>query len=235
MKKYKLTNNKIEWFGRTLYQIESLINFGNVHVGDKGGYIEKEENLSHEGKAWVYGDAKVYDNAKVYDDAYIKDDAEVRGNAHVFGCASISGQSLVDDNAKVSNNAAVSGNSIVCGNAIVYSAAWLNGAFVCENAEVCHAWLQPGAHIGADAKITKLADFFYIHDIAFMPFTITAYKNKNGEIIISGVNLRNYSFDEFVEEVNGWCTNNKASKKDKVYKVIIELIKIYFDGEGWTK
>ena len=47
MKKYKLTDEKIEWYGRTLYRIIALISFGDVKEGDLGGFIEKEENLSH--------------------------------------------------------------------------------------------------------------------------------------------------------------------------------------------
>lgn len=42
---------------KKLFRIKALISFGNVKVGDMGGYIEKEENLSQ------YGDAKVYGNA----------------------------------------------------------------------------------------------------------------------------------------------------------------------------
>lgn len=62
-KKYKLTDETIEFNGRTLYRIEALKDFNNVRAGDKGGYIEKEDNLSHDGDAWVYGDAKVCDKA----------------------------------------------------------------------------------------------------------------------------------------------------------------------------
>ena len=52
--------------GRKLFQIEALISFGNVSKGEKGGYIEKEENLSQVfGNAWVFGDAWVYGNARV--------------------------------------------------------------------------------------------------------------------------------------------------------------------------
>lgn len=36
-----------------------------IHLGDLGGWIEKEENLSHEGKAWVCGDAKVFSASHV--------------------------------------------------------------------------------------------------------------------------------------------------------------------------
>ena len=77
MKKYKLTKEKIEHNGRTLYRIEALIDFSNVKKGQKGGFIEKEDNLSHEGKAWVY------DNACVYGDAWVSGNARVYGNAWV--------------------------------------------------------------------------------------------------------------------------------------------------------
>ena len=48
-KKYKLTDETIEVNGKTLYRIEALKDFSNVKKGDKGGFIEKEKNLSHLG------------------------------------------------------------------------------------------------------------------------------------------------------------------------------------------
>lgn len=71
MKKYKLTNESIERFGRTLYRIEALKGFGNVTKGDKGGHIEKEGNLSQDGDAWVYGNAMVYGDARVSGDVKV--------------------------------------------------------------------------------------------------------------------------------------------------------------------
>lgn len=58
-KKFELTSNFKVFLGRKLFQIRALISFGDVKEGDLGGYIEKEENLSHDGNAWVSGDAKV--------------------------------------------------------------------------------------------------------------------------------------------------------------------------------
>ena len=87
--KYKLTENKKERNGRTLFQIESLIDFGSVKAGDLGGWIEKESNLSQVGDAWVYnnarvsGDARVYGNARVYNNARVSGNAEVSGDARV--------------------------------------------------------------------------------------------------------------------------------------------------------
>ena len=83
-KKYRIDyTQKIEEFGRTLYRIVALADFGSVTTGDQGGYIESEKNLSQSGNAWVYDNAIVYDNAEVYDNARVYDDARVCGNAEV--------------------------------------------------------------------------------------------------------------------------------------------------------
>ena len=79
MKKFELTNEFItNSYGVKLFRIKALIEFGNVKAGDLGGYIEKEENLSHMGDAWIYGDAQISGNARVSGD---KDYAY----AHGFG------------------------------------------------------------------------------------------------------------------------------------------------------
>ena len=61
--KYKLTENKKVINGITLYQIQALKSFNNVKINDLGGWVEKEENLSFYGDAWIYGDARVSGNA----------------------------------------------------------------------------------------------------------------------------------------------------------------------------
>ena len=75
MKKYEFTGEtkQIELLSRTatLHRIRAVVEFGFVKVGDLGGWIEKEENLSHVGKAWVCGDAEVWGNAKVCGDAEV--------------------------------------------------------------------------------------------------------------------------------------------------------------------
>lgn len=61
---------------RKLFRIKALISFGNVRVGDVGGYIEKEENLSQSGNAWVSGNAEVFGNARVSGDAEVSSNAD---------------------------------------------------------------------------------------------------------------------------------------------------------------
>lgn len=64
MKKFELTTEtKINICGKKLFRIKALISFGLIIAGEKGGWIEKEENLSQYGNAWVFGNAEVYDNA----------------------------------------------------------------------------------------------------------------------------------------------------------------------------
>ena len=92
MKKFKLTSEFIvDISGVKLFRIKALIEFGNVKAGDLGGYIEKEENLSHMGNAWVSGNAQVSGDAQVFGDARVFGNAWVSGDAWVSGNAQVSG------------------------------------------------------------------------------------------------------------------------------------------------
>ena len=69
MSKYRLlTDDTIEARGVTLYRLQALRNFGGVKVGQLGGYIGGESNLSQCGHCWVSGDARVYGDAQVWGD-----------------------------------------------------------------------------------------------------------------------------------------------------------------------
>ena len=121
MKKYELTEETLTVSGKTLYRIRAVRDFGFVKTGEFGGYIEKEENLSHFGNAWISGDAWVYGDARVSGNVWIYGDARVSGNARVFGNAWVSGDARVSGNAWVYGNAEVSGNAWVYGNAEVFN------------------------------------------------------------------------------------------------------------------
>ena len=123
-KKYELlTDDTIDYFGRTLYRIKAKIDFGDVKKGQLGGFVEKEKNLSHYGNAWVSDDAWVTDNARV------SDNAMVSGNARVSGNACASDNAMVSDDAMVSGNASVSGNARVSDlcDVIVFKNHWSSG------------------------------------------------------------------------------------------------------------
>ena len=76
MKKYEFTGEVKVVFGITLHRIRAAVSFGIVIKGELGGWIEKEENLSQNGDAWVYGNAKVYGDAEVCGDAEVYGDAD---------------------------------------------------------------------------------------------------------------------------------------------------------------
>ena len=79
MRKYKLTKETKVFRGITLHRIQALKSFGNVSKGDLGGWIEKEENLSQEGNAWVSGEAKVSGTNRLVGNAVMS------GSAILFG------------------------------------------------------------------------------------------------------------------------------------------------------
>ena len=97
-----MANAKFEFTGETkteggilLRRIRAVVSFGCVKAGEIGGWIEKEENLSVSGNAWVFGNASVSGNARVYGDASVFDNASVSGNARVYGDASVCGDARV--------------------------------------------------------------------------------------------------------------------------------------------
>ena len=93
MKKYEFTGETktVPFLFKdvTLHRIQAITSFASVVAGELGGWIEKEENLSHKGDAWVYSNAKVCGNA------------EVRGNGVVRGNAEVRGDAVVSENAEV--------------------------------------------------------------------------------------------------------------------------------------
>lgn len=137
MKKYELTSERISHHGRTLFRIRALYDFHTVKKGELGGFVETEENLSHESRAWIGGEAKVYDKAKVFGEALVYDFAEVYGNAKVFAYGEVHEHAKVYENATVFNKANVYGKAKIYGEAVIFDKAEVYGeAEVFEKAQV---------------------------------------------------------------------------------------------------
>ena len=136
-KRDTLTEETINGRDRTLYRIQSLRDFSNVKKGDKGGFVEKESNLSHYGDCWICDNAKVYGNAIICDNARVYNNAEIYGNAEVYGYT------------MVKNNVKVYGDALICGDTLVY-----------DNARICgNAVVYGKARICRDAIITSNSDY----------------------------------------------------------------------------
>ena len=110
-KKYILTNETLNHDGHILHRIQSVSTFGNVAGGDLGGWVESEDNLSHDGLCWIADDAKVYDDANVCQNAKVGNKAIVFNQAKVYGDAWVGGEAIVFGGAKISGYAWVSGNA----------------------------------------------------------------------------------------------------------------------------
>ena len=165
-KKYKLTDETINLNGATLYRIEALKDFGEIKKGDKGGFIESENNLAHEGDAWVsdnahvYGDACVFDNARVYNNAFVSGYAQVYGNAFVYGNAWLYDNTRVCGYAWVADNARVYGDANVCDDSSVFGSAC-----VYDNARVYgNALVRGYACVCGDAEISNKSDYIFFQN-----------------------------------------------------------------------
>ena len=98
-KKYELYKSEAKAIkGHTLFRIRALrdIPLFGVKTGDFGGFIEYEDNLSHDGNAWVE------DGAAVYGNSLIARDTLISGQAIVYN-SKLWGRMLVDGNAEISN------------------------------------------------------------------------------------------------------------------------------------
>ena len=102
MKKYEILmdeENTIKYKGRTLYRIKALRNFGDVTKGDIGGFIQHEDNLSHDGNCWIYDDAKAMDNSAMYGNSAMYHNSRMHDNTKMY------------DNSTLYNNSTMYGNS----------------------------------------------------------------------------------------------------------------------------
>ena len=207
MKKFELTSEFVtNIFGTNLFRIKALVEFGDVKAGDLGGYIEKEENLDHDGDAWVSG------NAQVYGDAWVSGNAQVSGNARVSDDAQVSGNARVYGNAWVCDDAWVYGDAQVSGNARVYGNAW-----VCDD-----AWVYGDAWVSGDA------DYAYAHGFGSINRTTTFFRLKDG-----GVGVRCGCFygtlQEFRDKVQ---KTHGETKKAKEYLMLADLMELRFKEEN---
>ena len=141
MKKYKLVKEE----EGTLFRIIALRDFSDVKKGERGGLIQSEDNLSHEGDCWVYENAVISGDALVSENAVISGDALVSGNAVIFGYALVSENAVILGTAQVSGKARVFGNAVISGNAWVYDEAELTG----------DAWVYDEADLTGNARATK--------------------------------------------------------------------------------
>ncbi|WP_130893111.1 polymer-forming cytoskeletal protein [Paraprevotella xylaniphila] len=224
-KKFELTDKfVINAFGIGLFQIKCTKSFKYANEGDLGGYVEKEDNLSQYGDAWVSGDAQVYGDAQVSGDAWVSGDAQVYGDARVSGDAWVSGD------AQVYGDARVYGKAWVSGDAQVYGKAWVSGdAQVYGDAQVSgDAWVSGDAQVSGDARVENNHMHCGFDCFGSCNRHTHAYKTKGNKVEITCGCFRG-SLEEFEKKVE---ETHKGTIYEKQYKAIINLIKIKFGIDG---
>ena len=200
MKKYELTEETTNIFGKTLHRIRATRDFSNVHAGDLGGFIEDERNLSHDENAWVGDEARVDGNALVYGNAWAYGEARVSGNALVGGDARVGGKALVGGDARVGGNASVSGDAWVGGNALV----------------------SGNARVGGNALVKGPRDIYWISCIGSRDGTTTFFRNANNGISVS-CGCFYGTIDEFAAAVTKTHGDNEHAQ---AYRHAIEIAKL---------
>lgn len=125
-----------------LYRIQALKTFTKpggynpvVHVGELGGYVESEDNLSQEGNCWLFDKARVKDGGKVLDDAIVYDKCLVSKNSIIRGRSVVGGHCFVT-NQSVIIDSRLEGNVIVNGHSTVHSGAYLYGEIGVDQSDV---------------------------------------------------------------------------------------------------
>lgn len=125
-----------------LYRIQALKTFTKpggynpvVHVGELGGYVESEVNLSQEGTCWLFDRARVNDGGKVLDDAIVYDKCLVSKNSIVRGGSVVGGHCFIT-NQSVIIDSRLEGNVIVNGHSTVHSGAYLYGEIGVDQSDV---------------------------------------------------------------------------------------------------
>ena len=179
--KYKITDETTKYLGRTLHRIEALCTFDDVKIGDKGGFIESENNLSQEGTCWVYNNAKVLEQAVVSGDACIYDNAVVCGNALVYDNAEVTTKATIRGNSKIYGNASISEHAIIVNKAQVFDDACIIGyATIRHNAKV-YGYAEISGH-------SDISDYAEIYDNAVIKDLSYIYgKSKvSNHVVVSG-------------------------------------------------
>lgn len=162
-----------------LFRITLLRDIGRLKRGTRGGLIESEKNLSHDGGCWVDEDSTVTGNAVVMGNSKIMEshiygsamvdtkglvmfskvygDAKILHSAEVIS-AEVSGKAVIKDTASIDGGknqvVTISENAVISGSSIVAGQAVVRGNSVVTD----KATVSGKAIVAGDSKITERAN-----------------------------------------------------------------------------
>ena len=131
MKKYELTDETKVYMGKTLHRIRALIDIPNdfviVKTGELGGWVESENNLSHNGTCWVYDNGRAFEDAKIYQHGAVIDNGQVYDSGRVFGNGWVCDNGRVFGYGQVYGYGRVRGNGRLFGEGRVFGQGVIDG------------------------------------------------------------------------------------------------------------
>jgi hypothetical protein len=199
VKKYELTDETIKHDGHILHRIRALKPFeaanglGDVRVGELGGWAESEDNLSQDGRSWIFDDAKAFSNARIYENGAINQTACAKENAQIYGSAFASGQVLLGKNTQIYDNGCAYGsvwfdNVRIHGEANVGGDGHILGSFRDNKSEI-NIYGDADFQLSSDhdyifggAEIFSSRHFMSVAPIGEDGFTLIAYRTKDNDI-----------------------------------------------------
>lgn len=132
MKKYRLSDETRLWQWQdgerqcvaTLRQLIALVDFNDVSCNSRGGWVEDDETLAHDGECWIYDQnsvafagARIGGNARLTRTCVVSHQARIEGNSWIDG-ACISHGARISDNVTIQQSD-VRGECHIYGNARV--------------------------------------------------------------------------------------------------------------------
>lgn len=185
-----------------VFPIEAIVDIPSkgVRKGDKGGYVESEDNLSHEGNCWIYPTCAVINGAVVLGNASISKETKMTGDSQVSGDSSVENSmlfdSMVDGNTKVSNSKLI--NSVIYEegnihestlfNVTIWRANFFNSKIQFKDSKACFTSKETSDFTDTFLEYTGLRSVNTNHPMFLSDITIRNLKTFKLE---SGLEMRN--------------------------------------------
>jgi conserved hypothetical protein len=202
----------------------------NVTEGRLGGYIASDENLSHEGSCWVWGNSIVMDDAtvdkdaqvvgettRIYDFTYISDEAKVV-NSVIYGGTYILGSARVKDSSIYASSLITNTASVVSTTinkmARIQASTCLRNSVISTTKSSGSETIRIMAGDFVSAQIDSQNDFIVIENVGMEKGHLTIYKAKKGVLATRGCFLG--SLSQFLKAVEERFA--RVKKSDPEYK-----------------
>ena len=207
----------------------------NVTEGRLGGYIASDENLSHEGSCWVWGNSIVMDSAtvvenaqvigdttRIYDFTHISDEAKVI-NSVVYGGTSVFGSAQVRDSSIYASSLITNTASVVSTTinkmARIQNSTCLRDSVIGTTKSSGSETIKIMAGDFVDAQIDSKNDFIVIENVGMEKGRLTIYKSKNRVLATRGCFLG--SLSQFLKAAEERFARVKKSDPDYKKHVLV--------------